>query len=154
MSIHLRLVGKMNDDARTTGMGLWTDANQMLRAAKHLMTAKEFELSSPLYFLLGHSLELSFKAYLRAQGVSLDALKDFGHNLESAKSSAAKSGIEAIVQLTGEEAAAIALLNEYYVRKQFEYRVTGSKVYPPAPLLVGIIERVLGATRNICAASI
>ncbi len=144
----------MSDDARTTGMGLWTDADQMLRAAKHLLKAKEFEISSPLYFLLGHSIELSFKAYLRAQGASLDALKNIGHDLERARSSASNAGIDGIVQLTGEEVSAIALLNEYYVRKEFEYRVTGSKVYPPAALLVGIIERVLGATRNICAASI
>jgi hypothetical protein len=56
----------MADESRTTGMGLWTDANEMLAAAKHLAYAKGFEVSQPLYYLLGHALELSLKCYVRA----------------------------------------------------------------------------------------
>ena len=42
----------MVEESRTTGMGLWTDANEMLMGAKHLATVRRFELSQPLYYLL------------------------------------------------------------------------------------------------------
>jgi hypothetical protein len=53
------LGGKMSDDNRTSGMGFWTDANEMLQAAKHLMTVKQLALSQPLYFLLEPVYDLS-----------------------------------------------------------------------------------------------
>jgi hypothetical protein len=63
----------MTNDERTTGMGLWTDAKDMLAAAK-LVSADE-HLVTPAYYLAGHGIEEVFKAYLRSHGHSLGKLK-------------------------------------------------------------------------------
>jgi len=145
---------KMSDDNRTSGMGLWTDANEMLRAAKHLMAVKQFALSQPLYFLLGHALELAFKSYIRAKGASLNSLRTVGHDLVAAKELAVTAGIEESAWLDKQEHLAIAMLNEYYRRKEFEYRVTGVKIYPEAKLLVELVEKLLNGTHDVCLKSI
>ena len=147
-------MAKMSDDNRTSGMGLWTDANEMLQAAKHLMTVKRFAFSQPLYFLLGHALELAFKSYIRAKGASLNSLRKIGHDLVVAKESAVTAGIEELAQLNEQEHSAISIINEYYRRKEFEYRVTGGKTYPEAKLLADIVEKLLNKTRDICLKSI
>ena len=144
----------MSDDNRTSGMGLWTDANEMLRAAKHLMTVKQLTLSQPLYFLLGHALELAFKSYIRAKGDSLNSLRTVGHNLVVAKELAVTAGIEELVRLDEREHLAIAVLNEYYLRKEFEYRVTGVKIYPEAKLLAELVEKLLNGTHDVCLKSV
>jgi hypothetical protein len=148
------LDGKMSDDNRTSGMGLWTDANEMLRAAKHLMTVKQLALSQPLYFLLGHALELAFKSYIRAKGASLNSLRSVGHDLVVAKEWAITAGIEELARLDEQEHLAIKMLNEYYRRKEFEYRVTGGKSYPEAKLLAELIEKLLNGTHDVCLKSV
>jgi hypothetical protein len=144
----------MSDESRTTGMGLWTDANQMLRAAKHLMNVKEMSLSPPLYFLLGHALELTFKAYIRAKGASLSSIKAIGHDLVVAKEWAVTASIEQHASLTEEEHKSISLLNEYYRKKEFEYRVSGAKKYPEPALVAALIEKLLKGTKNECFESV
>lgn len=131
-------------------MGLWTDAHEMLSAAKHLCTVKDFEFSQPLYFLLGHALELSFKSYVRAKGATLGCLRSIGHDLELAQDWALTSGLADIVQITEKDKGVISLMNGYYKAKEFEYRVTGSKKYPLASDLIELIERILKATKSVC----
>jgi hypothetical protein len=144
----------MADESRTTGMGLWTDANEMLAAAKHLASIKKFELSQPLYYLLGHSLELSFKCYVRAKGATLGCLRSIGHDLELGLDWALTAGLGDIVQITAKDRGVIALMNRYYKAKEFEYRVTGSKRYPLVADLIELIERVLKATKPVCRKSV
>ena len=144
----------MSDDNRTTGMGLWTDANEMLQAAKHLITVKRFELSQPLHFLLGHALELAFKSYLCAKGASQKSLRAIGHDLVVAKELAVTAGIEELTLLDEQEHLAISMINEYYRRKEFEYRVTGVKIYPEAKRLVELVEKLLNGTHDVCLKSI
>ena len=144
----------MNEGSRTSGMGLWTDARQMLAAAKHLSTVKGFELSQPLYYLLGHATELAFKSYVRANGATEGCLKNIGHDLTLGLNWAITIGLEKIVSITNEDKAAILQLNSYYKEKEFEYRKTGSKIYPQADYLILFIERVLDATKSICASSV
>jgi len=143
----------MADEARTTGMGLWTDANEMLSAAKHLATVRKFQLSQPLYYLLGHALELSFKSFLRAKGASLDCLKSIGHDLALGFDRAQTGGLAELVQLTERDRQMVALLNIYYKAKEFEYRVEGTKTYPEANDLIELLDRTLNATRAFCANS-
>lgn len=144
----------MADETRTTGMGLWTDANEMLAAAKHLSAVKDFEFSQPLYYLLGHSLELSFKSYVRANGASLNCLKSIGHDLNLALDWALTGGLEKLVTITEADKQLVSLVNTYYKAKEFEYRKTGIKEYPHAKDLISLTERVLKATKSPCARSV
>jgi len=144
----------MADESRTTGMGLWTDANQMLAAAKHLASVKGFEFSQPLYYLLGHALELSFKCYVRAKGATLSCLRSIGHDLDLALDWALTAGLADIVQITEKDRGVISLMNGYYKAKEFEYRVTGSKKYPLASDLIELVERILKATKSECRKSV
>ena len=144
----------MADELRTTGMGLWTDANEMLLAAKHLATVKKLEFSQPLYYLLGHAIELSFKSYVRAKGATLDCLKSIGHDLILGLDWAQTAGLGDVIQLTDHDRAVVSMLNAYYKAKEFEYRVTGAKTYPNVAELVTLLDRVLTATKAICLKSV
>jgi len=135
-------------------MGLWTDANEMFLASKHLATDKRFEFSQPLYFLLGHAIELSFKSYLLARGESLERLKRIGHDLNVCLDEAEKAGIVDLVHLSPTDRALVTLMNRSYKSKEFEYRVTGAKSIPFSADLIGLLERILHATRALCSKSL
>lgn len=144
----------MARDEQTTGMGLWTDANEMLVAARHLTSVKSLEFSQPLYFLLGHSLELSFKSYVRAKGASLSCLKNIGHDLSLGLEWAQTTGIGELVQISEKDTTLIQIMNSYYKVKEFEYRVTGVKKLPHAEDLLDLLSRILSATKTFCAKSV
>lgn len=74
-------------------MGLWTDANEMLEAAKVLAGSGVHKVLGPTYYLLGHSLELAFKSFLLAKGKPHGKLRTIGHDLGWAM----KSAVEAYV---------------------------------------------------------
>ena len=143
----------VSNGSRTTGAGLWTDANQMLSAARLLATAKGFETSQPLFYLLGHSLELSFKSYVRAKGGTLECLKSMGHDLELCLAWALTTGLADIVKISEKERAIVSLMNIPYKAKEFEYRVTGHKRRPQVPDLIALTEKILKSTREICVRS-
>lgn len=144
----------MTEDKQTTGMGLWTDANEMLIAARHLTSVRSLEFSKPLYFLLGHSLELSFKSFVRAKGASLSCLKSIGHDLCLALEWAKTAGIAELVEISENDAALIELMNRYYKAKEFEYRVTGPKKLPRTEDLIDLLDRILSATKAFCVKSV
>lgn len=144
----------MTDIERTTGMGLWTDAQQMIRAAKVVSDDPGLATSSPAYYLAGHGIEEAFKAYLRARGSSLKDLKCIGHNLEHALGAAISHGIESLCPLTGRDKAILAVLNPYYKSKHFEYRVTGYMSVPQINELLDLGQRVLASIKPICEASV
>ena len=135
-------------------MGLWSDANDMLAAAKLLQEKEEQRLRHPRYYLLGHGLEEVFKAFIRAKGGTLQCLKSIGHDLELARDWANTTGLAQFYTLTDEDNQALAMLNPYYKSKEFEYRVTGYKSYPQPEVLIGLLERLLSAIRNVCVESI
>lgn len=144
----------MDDDARTTGMGLWTDAREMLEAAEIVVASPDLHISSPSFYLLGHGLEVALKAYLRSKGQTLKSLRVIGHDLEKAVEQAAVYGLSERYTLSAEDVAAIALLNPYYKAKHFEYRVTGYRSLPSPDDLLQLGRRILAAIRPICEASV
>ncbi len=126
----------------------------MLDAAKYLAANKKFEFGQPLYYLLGHSLELAFKSFLRARGASLIDLKNIGHDLDRGLIRAEQMGLGELVNLSEKEKTFITMINQYYKSKEFEYRVTGAKRYPLSSDLISLIERLLNATELTCIRSI
>lgn len=144
----------MNDDARTTGMGLWTDAREMFDAAELITANPKLALSSAAFYMAGHGLEVSFKAYLRSKGHSLAALRAIGHDIEKAAHEASMHGLNCCYRLSELDSTAIALLTPYYKRKHFEYRVSGYQQLPAPASLMALGNGLLAAIRPICEASV
>ena len=139
------------DESRTTAIGLWTDAKDMLAAAEALMqqqaksSREHMRLLSPTYFLLGHGIEVSLKSVLLANGSSLDELrKNLGHDLDKAVERVIALDLDPRSGFVASNASRVQMLNPYYRAKVFEYRVTGTMRLPPegeiAALLFGLVK--------------
>jgi hypothetical protein len=147
-------MSKKIDPSRQTAMGLWTDAKEMLEAAKILARSGVHKVIGPTMYLLGHSLELAFKSFLLAIGKSHDDLKAIGHDLKRAMKSVVDAGLSEVYCLSEKDNAVVAMLNQYYQAKEFEYRVTGFKTYPTTDDLIGLLDGLLHSTEATCAKSI
>lgn len=62
-------------DFQPTPLGLWKRAKEFAEAAGVVADAARNQLSVPAYYLWGHSIELSLKAFLFDSGVPLQELK-------------------------------------------------------------------------------
>lgn len=144
----------MTDEDRTTGMGLWTDARDMIAAARVVSSEPRLANSHPAYYLVGHGLEEALKAFLRARGHTLNDLKCIGHNLEHALGAAITNGIEDFCTMTAQDKTMVGLLNPYYKAKHFEYRVTGFQSLPLVQDLLSLADRILASIKTVCEASV
>ena len=122
----------VNSTTGETPQGFAKHAQEFFCAAD-LVLAKAESVSLPAYFLLGRSIELSLKAFLLHQGVSISVLssKKLGHNLEVLLDKAKKYGVDQHVQLDTLECGVVQLLSFDYAEKRLEYRNTGGTYYLP-----------------------
>jgi hypothetical protein len=83
-------------------------------------------------YLIGHSMELSLKAFLLHKGVELRRLrsKDLSHKLGKCLEKAKTLGLLDAATFDDDELGAFAVLDELYSTKQLEYIVTGYKSFP------------------------
>lgn len=84
----------------------------------------------PVMYLVGHSIELSLKAYLLHVGVPNRKVREFGHNLLECLVEAENHGLILTNQIDASERSAISALNKLYSSKQLNYIITGSKQFP------------------------
>jgi len=100
----------------------------------------------PVMYLVGHSIELSLKAYLVYEGISLAELptNQYGHNLARCFESANKLGLSDIVNFESGEIDALEVLNELYSTKQLNYIVTGTKTLPVFGPIQVLCQKLLG----------
>ena len=138
---------------RTTGMGLWSDADGMLKAAK-ILECNDSKVIQSKFYLLGHSFEVAIKGFILAKGATLNCLKDIGHDLEKAIEWAKPCGLNEHFSFTKDHTDMISLLNKYYKAKEFEYRVTGGKRYPDPILFSTMLENLLTAIKPVCIQSV
>ncbi|MFT6910714.1 MAG: hypothetical protein ACJAS1_007447 [Oleiphilaceae bacterium] len=143
----------MNQSERQTGMGLWTDSREMLEAANVLMP-KGISLMRPIYYLLGHSLEVGVKGFLLSHGATQKDIRGIGHDLTLAIEEANLLGLEPYFQFTMEQIKSVKLLNSYYKAKELEYRVTGYKSFPDATTFAEMIHDLLVAIKPVCRVSV
>ena len=127
----------VDDPDRTKPTGMARYAKEFREAAdaadKVLGHKPGFEIMAPIpvLYLIGHSMELSLKAYLLHQGVTLNELrKTYGHNLRKCMKKSKELGILSILKIDEHEESAFAVLDELYSTKQLEYIVTGAKTFP------------------------
>lgn len=144
-----------NDPERTTPLGMARYAHEFLSASLAVDDAlgkrPGYEIVAPIpaLYLLGHSIELSLKAYLLQKGVSLRDLrgKKYGHSLHCCIRKAKELGLSSIVELSPQEYGAFELLDDLYSTKQLEYIVTGPKHFP----IFGLVERFASKLFNAVA---
>jgi hypothetical protein len=126
---------------RTQGVGTWRLAQEYLSAAKTLQPTWP-KTSFVSYYLYGHGLELTLKAFLVSQGSTLRGLKRVGHDLKRALRAARKHASFAPIVLTDKDRIVVSWLNEYYREKEFEYLVTGAKTLPSPDEVQQVCERL------------
>jgi hypothetical protein len=128
-----------------TPLGLLTRAKQFAEAARVVADAAGDQPSLPAYYLWGHSIELSLKAFLLACGVPLRKLKskDFGHNLNALVDEAQRRDIKKVVHLYKRELLEIATLSSQYEAKYFEYHETDDYTLPFKDRMKRIAERLV-----------
>lgn len=110
----------------------------------------EISAPTPVNYLIGHAIELAFKAYLLQHGVGLDGIKRIGHRLCLAYAEARKHGIDSYFMPEGGDTSVLEVLDALYSDKQFEYIETGPKTFPVfGPLKNFAQDLLLGVTKSI-----
>lgn len=117
-----------------------------------LLTLLEDRVSLPAYYLWGHSLELSLKAFLLGRGVPIETLKsrNFGHDLKALLKEARKHRLGTEVPLDQKEIGVISLLSHDYAAKRFEYRETGTYHLPYDFLTRRVAEKFVQLLKPYC----
>lgn len=129
-----------DDPSRTTAMGLLTDAKEMLAAARILHESGGLNVLNPTYYLLGHAIEVALKSFLLAGGEDLERVRNYNHNIGKTAKKVIAANHDSMSTLVQEHLEEIQWLNLYYKAKEFEYRVTGMKSYPPKERLFAFLQ--------------
>jgi len=116
---------------------LYSLSDELLEAARVLQgtPATRVNFSSATYYLLGHSAELILKSYLFKHGVTINELKNIGHDLENLVYLTKEKGLPVQVGLQH-----ILGLAATYKEKNFEYRTRKKKTFPNIDLLLDEIK--------------
>ena len=149
----------MHDDpSRTTPLGMVRYSHEFLEAAlavdEKIGSRPGFEIVAPIpaLYLVGHSIELSLKAYLLHKGVPLRELRGkrhFGHSLHTCLRKSKELGLLRHVQFTEQEEGAFEILDNLYSTKQLEYIVTGAKHFPVFGLIEVLAVKLFNAVSGI-----
>ncbi|MHC3431697.1 hypothetical protein [Delftia lacustris] len=131
-----------DDPERTTPMGMVRYGYEFLEAA-FVVYERAARLNPnmvmppvPALYLLGHGLELTFKAFLLTKGITHEHLRrKLGHDLEKAFSASKVNDLGALLQWHVLEESVLTSLNALYSSKELEYIVTGTKYIPYYPWL-------------------
>lgn len=139
-----------HDPEKTTPTGLVRYAEDFFLASVAVETTLGSKIGSgnipsiPSLYLAGHSIELSFKAFLLSNGITHDKLiRNFGHDLKKCFHEAKCFGIESKFVPSAPELGAFELLNDLYSSKQLEYIVTGMKYMPLFALIQSFAKNLL-----------
>ncbi|MBT9506708.1 hypothetical protein [Rhodoferax sp.] len=144
-----------NDPERTTPLGMARYAHEFLEAAlavdKKIGNRLGYEIVAPIpaLYLIGHSIELSLKAYLLSCDVGLKQVRNLNHDLHAALRKAKELRLLEHVQFKGEEEGAVEILNGLYSTKQLEYIVTGAKHFPVFGLVEAFAVRLFNSVSLI-----
>jgi hypothetical protein len=131
-----------NDPTKTTPLGMIRYSHEFMEAAlavdNKMGNEPGFELVAPIpaFYLIGHSIELSLKAFLLSQKITLVQTKKLSHDIKGSLRKAKEVGLLTYAEFTNQEVAAFELLHDLYSTKQFEYIVTGRKMFP----VFGLVE--------------
>lgn len=143
------------DNSRTTSIGLWRYAREFAEAAQIVTASNPNSIPTPAFYLAGHSIELSLKAFLRGAGVTVSELRqrDLGHDLRALVMRTLDLGLDKEILLSQVDHAVIRILNIEYTAKRFEYIETGTKHLPEWSLLESLAFRLVYGLEAYCRRS-
>jgi hypothetical protein len=132
----------MDDESRTTPLGVWRYALSYLRAAQTLDDAdpNPWVPSNVTHQCVCQGIELAYKSYLLASGKTVDDLRAVGHSMIRCKNAAVELGFPAP---TADHREALEMMDSYYREHEFRYIVTGTKHYPVLGRLLGVGRQIL-----------
>lgn len=125
----------------------WSLSSEYFEAARVLYNTPPTRINYKhvIYYLLGHSAELSLKCYLFKNGLDKETLKkEFQHNLAKLLTEAEKNGLP-MAQRSFES---IYELSKTYNHKGFEYRENKKNSFPNQEKLVLETKKLLTIVRN------
>lgn len=131
-------------------------AEEFLEAAtkvcKPPVTARDklrLKMKMTAYYLLGHSIELSLKAFLFGRGVKYNKLRNrsYGHDLDKLITESRKRRLGIQVKLTPNEVELIKLLSISYSAKLLEYTEVGYYKLPEYGVLHEIATKLVVGIR-------
>lgn len=143
-----------NEDDRTTAIGLARYAYEYIEAAllvdEHDADARPGNQISPVpaYFLALHGIELTLKAFLRHEGVSLRELrsKKYGHDVHACYRKSKELGLLNRFNEQPADLDGLRMLIDLNSDQGLRYIKTGSKQFPlwslVAPLAVRLHQAV------------
>lgn len=104
------------------------------------------------FYLIGHSIELSLKAFLLGRGESITALrsKRFGHDLSALLVESRRRKLGTCVKLSSTEIRVVHMLNDCYSSKELEYLFNGTRRLPHYSVTVRIAEKLHAGVDSFC----
>lgn len=149
---HMKAHEKKREEEIINAMHFHGMSHKFLEAANTINSAIHVSyLMDVRYYLICHALELGLKAFLRAQGIKIDVLRNLKHNLEKILTMAKKEGLASICPAFSEYEKDIIKINEDYSIKGFEYTVLGGTgSYPPFNNIYDSVELLLKDIWPLC----
>jgi hypothetical protein len=140
-------VSAIDDNERTSALGLFNTARSYWRSAEHLNSAnlKVTHPQAPITFLFCHAIELYLKAYLRGAEKSVAELKQIGHRVASL----AKAAVNTDLKIGPEQSEVLSHIDDDAVAMEARYIVTGFKNLPTNEALSGVASCL---NQSVCAA--
>jgi hypothetical protein len=134
------LASEIDDDERTSPVGLFNTARSYWQSAEHLSAAAldVTHPQAPVTFLFCHAIELYLKAYLRGMGSTVAQLKKVGHRVGNLAKSAAEIGLS----LDPEQSEILSHVDDADVAIEARYIVTGFKDRPTNEALSSIAKQL------------
>jgi len=130
MSKHIHHLQAQDIIVYVDGYWLRNYASDFFNAA--ISYKNESNRFSPVpYYLLCHSIELSFKSFLFTVGYKRKDRKKINHDLYKALDISEKAGLNAHIDITQDDRELISNVNNLYEKKQFEYYENLKVVYDP-----------------------
>lgn len=142
------------DPNRTTPLGMLRYAIEFYAAAiatdDAIGETAGHDITAPVSvnYLIGHSIELTLKAYVLQAGGDLALIKRIGHRLREGYRVACELGLGEHYRPTDEHLAVLEVMDVLYSDKQFEYIETGVKHFPVFGPLQDFARQLLLAVAN------
>jgi hypothetical protein len=139
---------------RLSSMRIHTSSRQYLRAAETLAKNGWEDPTGPILFLIGQSIELSLKAFLRGSDFSEPQLRGLSHDLDASLDWAIKEGLSVYIQLSDDDIKLISLVNESYKSKDLQYITLGLKDRPALAPVLELAQRLNQQIKSFCLENI
>lgn len=135
----------------TSSYGLWRYGNDYHNASVTLLDNHNESLFTPFFSTSAQSIELSFKAFLLAEGFEVEELrKKYGHDLTKLFRTSLDKGIADLVNVETGYFGCIDLLNVEYKCKKYHYIETGTMLIPHTGLVINASLELTKQLESYC----